>query len=303
MDDASHRLQEKLSRRVFLGHRGIVIIGQGLAKHGIQNILDELSRSPDSRLKSFVLTARNETAKKILSAPYPLEKVPEEGVRELEESGVGLATSLNQFLDASASLGKAPVTATIETKNNDYLLMGAAAYKHDKLSGFFSEKEARGILWVIGKVRRANIITSIPKQSGMISTELLRGSSSIKPTLKHGKLQIFVNIKVVGRISENNTKLDLSNPEILENVQKYIGKDIQKRVHNTVQHSQKDLKSDVFGFGEDVHVKYPTYWKKISKKWEKIYPEVPVIVTAQASILRVGRSGAPVHLQEQEIQK
>lgn len=306
--DAIHHIQEQLSRRIFLGHRGVLVIGESLAKQGLINSLDELSRSPQSRMQCYILTTHGETAENILNTPYPLEKVPAVGMSELENSGIGEAVTVDKFLTRNSEGAIQPVTGVIHlTKNSDgnkiYRLAEAAVYHNYKLKGYLSEEEARGYLWVIGKVKKADITSPIPHVSGKVSVQLLQAHTKIQ-TRFHGEMpEITVFIQAKGDLLENNTNLDLSNLDHLKQAQSAISHDIEERVRKTVVKAQKKLHSDIFGFGQEIHIQHDGEWKKIKNNWERIYPEIPVKIEVKARIIRIGRTQAPEHLQKDKIKK
>lgn len=53
---------------------------------------------------------------------------------------------------------------------------------------------------------------------------------------------------------------------------------------------QKDLESDIFGFGATFHRQQAKYWKenKLEKNWLGVFPDVPVKVEVKANIRRSG---------------
>jgi spore germination protein KC len=43
-----------------------------------------------------------------------------------------------------------------------------------------------------------------------------------------------------------------------------------------VDKAQKDLKTDIFGFGERIHSKDPPYWKTVKDNWNDVFTGMPV---------------------------
>jgi len=55
-----------------------------------------------------------------------------------------------------------------------------------------------------------------------------------------------------------------------------------------VTKAQNEYRTDVFGFGEKIHNKYPKYWKTVEGNWEEVFSKLPVQVTVQAHIKTSG---------------
>lgn len=102
-----------MSRSIDLGHRRVIVIGESLGRHGLNQVLDTLLRSPESRYNSYIVTAYETTAKEVLSTPYLLEEIPAVGINNIMQSDFTLAVRTDEFLDALATYGKSPVTAGI----------------------------------------------------------------------------------------------------------------------------------------------------------------------------------------------
>jgi len=57
----------------------------------------------------------------------------------------------------------------------------------------------------------------------------------------------------------------------------------------------RELKADIFGFGEALHRKYPGLWKQVRQRWEEeVFPEVPVSVEVTARLRRTEKLTSPV---------
>ncbi|UUZ85859.1 hypothetical protein LJK88_21800 [Paenibacillus sp. P26] len=110
----SSKASEKMSRTLFFSHRSIILIGESLARRGINDVLDAFSRNPRNRLKTYILVVKG-NAGDILQVRYPYELVPAEGLKEMQiMQGEGVATTLRDFFIESASEGISPSVGAIE---------------------------------------------------------------------------------------------------------------------------------------------------------------------------------------------
>lgn len=322
--DARQKIQEKLSRRLFIAHRRVVFIGERLAKHGIKDVLDELGRAPESRLRSYLLMAAGREARELLEVDYPFERVPAEAVRELERSGVGVDITLRDFLLASSAEGMTPVMATIEPVSNSFKqsqkdteqtgkvaggkgktvrLSGTAIFKDFKLIGRLNDEETRGLLWITGKLQRGIITAYVPAGGGNVSFNIIKAERKIRPEIRGNKVKINLELKGEGVIYENNTNLDASKPKNIKLMEKALNQDLETRIWRVLHKAQKDYEADIFGFGQQIQRMDPNQWKSVKKQWETIFPEAEVSVVTDLTIVRTGMSGPPLHLKEDEVKK
>jgi len=306
--DILQHLQEMISRRVFLGHRGVIIFGEAYAREGIDEILDTFLRSPESRYTTFILTAKGVTAKEILNTPHQfLEEIPALGLKKKQQIGISLAVKLNEFLDAIASDGKSPMTGVIQVleKKADqkiFKLGEAAVYQDNKLVGFLPEEEMKTLFMLRGEAENQNLTAQVkPIEEGFKGTmgvRVLRSKSTIDIQIKDEIPEIMITLEARVVVLENDSKLDLSKEKKLKEAESKFNEQVDQRFVSMLEHIQKEFKADVFGFGNEVHIKHPEYWKMNKDKWKKIYPKIPISTRVDITIIGIGRAQAPPHLEK-----
>ncbi|WP_028612273.1 Ger(x)C family spore germination protein [Paenibacillus harenae] len=303
--DALDRLQQQLSRRINLGHRGIIVVGEKYARRGFDQVLDTLLRSPESRYNSYIVTAYGTTAKKILEAPYLMEIIPSIGINKLQYSDFSLSVKTDKFIDALASFGKSPVTGAIKIMKQGagqqtYIIDKAAVYKRNKLVGFLSGKELKAFRLVAGRSRDMKLTTQMepPKKEykGTVTIRLLKATPKIRTEIKNGNPEVSVSLNALGSILSNDTSMDMS--KVIPLVEKKFAADLQEEITKTISHTQKKFKSDIFGFGNRIHIEHPYAWKKMKEDWDELYPKASVQVKTVMVLERVGRTQAPAHQQK-----
>lgn len=305
--DVLGKMQQQLSRKIFLGHRGVMIIGEKYARHGIDRVMDSIMRLSESRYNSYILTADGTTAKEILNTPYELEQIPGVGINKIQFNESSLAVKSDEFLSSLASDGSAPVTGGIRLKKNGtgqptIIIDKAAVYNGNKLAGFLSGMELATFRWLKGEPQKLRFSTQMEleddKAKGIVAIEILQANSKIRTVIKKGAPEVEVSLKARARLMENDTKLDLSNAKHLKEAEAKFAKDVQKSVEKLIAQVQKKYSSDIFGFGREIHIQHPYAWKSIKKEWKDIFPRVPVTVKTDIRIERLGRTQAPAHLKK-----
>jgi spore germination protein KC len=301
--DCIGKMQEELSRQFMVGHRRVVIFGEKLARAGIQKIIDELTRNPEGRLNTYILIADHSNADKLMNIPDYLEKVPAEAVREIERSHTGLAIQLKDFLLMCASEENTAVAGAIRATQKGFELSGVAVFRDFKLIDYLNDEQARALLWLRNDVDRGAITIELPGTDQKISIRILHAQTKYKPSMRNGHIHMDVNIRAEGNVSENNSNLDLTNPHLLEKVEREVTDSIRARIMETVEHAQKDFKADIFGFGTIVYRNMPAEWERLKSKWNEEFPRTEVDLHIALNIHRIGMSGPGLELKEEEIQK
>jgi spore germination protein KC len=291
--NAKQKIQEKLSRRLYIPHRRVLIIGEKLARQGIQPLLDELTRARYSRIDTFILIAKGTTANALLKIPYQYEGIPMEAVREIERSKTGPVITIKDLVNTIASGTMSPLIPAIEKVSQPngkatFRISGAAVFQHDRLAGWLDAKETRGITWLQKEVNRGFITVQLKESPGLLSMNLINNTIKIFPKKEHGQLVMHVNAQAEGNIVENTTDLDLLNPKNDPRVNHAFSDELYKRMITTLNTIQHQYKSDVLSFGEIIHQEYPKEWKKLSTHWDEEFPKLKVIIHAKVTTKHIG---------------
>jgi spore germination protein KC len=296
-------MQTKLSREVFRGHRRVIVIGEKLAKRGLASVLDTYSRDPDIRLRTDMLIVKGSTAKDFLEASYPFEDIPALGAMKEHNQVGGLGdTSLLNFLIAFMSDGTTPVLPIIElihsSKKQDqknpkgFQMGGLVIFNRGlKLIGSLNIKEGKNYLWLINRLTKQSITVNVPQGNGAASLSLIKMNSKIKPIIQGQTIKCNIVLSGEGTIRENNSNLDLTQEKSLTRLEHILEKKAEKQALQTIEKVQKQYGTDIFGFGEAIHQKYPSQWKGLKKNWANEFRKVEVSVQANLTIRRVGLTG------------
>ncbi|MBJ9987868.1 Ger(x)C family spore germination protein [Paenibacillus sp. S28] len=314
VSQAAADLQGSLSREVFPSHRRVVFLGEQFARDGVTDMLDEHSRNPLVRLRTDIFVVKDGTARELIQSTYPLEKIPAIGAyKELEHtSGMKQATFM-RFLRAASSDGVSPVLPVISlnrkgnkiedvTKQQSFRMNGIAIFdkKKLKLKGFISQEEALNVNWITGVLNSTTVTTPIPKNQGRVSIHLSRIGRRILPENHNGKIVFHVKLTGKGVIRENQTRLDLRSPTNVKLVKQALEVEAAKEIKEIILKMQNTYQEDIFGFGETLHRKSPSAWKKIKDNWNNYFTAAEFDVKAELTITQIGLTGPGLYLREEE---
>ncbi|WP_313470732.1 Ger(x)C family spore germination protein, partial [Lysinibacillus sp.] len=98
--DAMRKLTTLTPRKPYYSHAQIIIIGEEMAKEGMNSILDLLQRDPEGRSEFNIIIAHESTAQEILSILTPLEDIPASKLfKSLKDTEATWGTTESVILD------------------------------------------------------------------------------------------------------------------------------------------------------------------------------------------------------------
>jgi len=312
--EAYRIIQEKTPREIFFAHGRVIIVGEELARDGVSSILDFFSRHRQAHLRNYLLFTKGE-AIDILQADPQFESALAEEIREKEKAGVGVRTRVREFWDRMLSEGEEPVAAQVSnlslvagrndrkesgTSKRVPAIIGAALFREDRLVGWLNDKETRGVLWIRNELEAGGVLAiPIPKEKGggRIGAKIWKVSTKLKPIFRHDKLKIKIEAYGEVEIFENASRLDLSDPTVLNTLQPIFEKDVKARIQLTLDNTQKKMKSDIFGFGQAVYRADPKKWETYyKKKWNTIFPNIEAEIIPHITVQGTGFTTKPMLL-------
>ncbi len=297
--EAVRELARENSRRTKWTHSEVIILGKSVVEKGASNFLDYFIRDPEPRPLQWILVAETES-KTVFEAKPELESAVAMAVDGLLENAkltskvqpVDLIQFISYLISKTTSPTAPIITASNEGDNKKLELSGTAVFKKDKMVGRLNLVETRGMLWVTGKVKSGVIVIDLGDEQWNC-LKIIRAKSSFKPRLKDGELEVEVNVNLITTLGGQISDVDMSTSEGLKILEKLAAKEINKEVMGAVKKAQS-LRTDIFGFGEAFHRKYPKRWAKLEPDWEQLFPKIKVKVRSNVIVELVGKTTKPL---------
>jgi spore germination protein KC len=312
---AVRKTSQKVPRQLFFSHMQVLVIGETIAKEGIQDLFDFFERNPETRLTTKVLVTRDVEAESVLKILTPVEKIPANGItRQMELTEKVWAENVNiEMVDVVKGLvseGGEPVISGVKIvgkleegnkKSNleqtDPVALaeikGVALFKEGKLRSWLDGDKVRGVLWIQNKIESSVITTDCKDEKEAISIEIVRAKTGVTAEVLAEKPIIHINIRQEGYVGEVTCPIDLTKKEEIAKLEKEWERETQKQVMEAVKAAQSE-KSDIFGFGEAVNRANPKAWEKMKKEWNKTFAEIEVEVKVDAFIRLPGKRNNPL---------
>jgi len=296
-------IQRQTSRRFYLSHRDATVVGEDYARHGISSLIDETLRNPQSRTRTFLLTAYHTQASHILSIPYGLNRLPSAAVVEMQESGEILPVDVKQFAQDMMgpgdpyTMGILPMLGIHEKNKYTFDIRHIAVYQKDHLVGWLSLNESSGFLFIMGRLRQDLMAVHLPGVPGTVSCTLLVLHTVKTIRVVRGKPQLTIETYIEDDIIENGTPLNFHEVVNTNQVRLAIQRNVAERIRACLSALQQRYDADCLGSGRLLYEHYPQVWRKIEPQWRSVYKTMPITVTVHCQIRRGGQVGPPIRPQ------
>jgi spore germination protein KC len=314
LSDARQNLQQKIHLQLYYSHRRVVIIGENIARNGLEHVLDSFHRDIDMRMRNMVFVAKGADASTVLKIPVTLETIPADQFQYLHLQSSGRATTIIDFDATASSEGIDPIMGALEvvqehssdqstatnakTSGPRIKLYGVGIFKKLKLVGYLNDKETRALNWVTGRITDAYLTTYIPQGHGNVSVHMQVSKHAIHSKIFNRNISTNVSVQGECELIENGTNLDFSKPENVKLVNDILSSQVKRAIEKCVKETQERYKADVFGFGLMLHVTHPHEWKQLSSAWLTLYPKVDVSVNTKIAVRGTGFANLPLYRNE-----
>jgi spore germination protein KC len=184
----------------------------------------------------------------------------------------------------------------VQGEKNESLLItkGAAVFKGDKLIGWLDKTETMALLWVRDEAKEGVVTVSIPPElgGGKMSGKFNHVRSKVSSVPRKDHTKINISLSATLDISEDTSKIDLQSPDERNKLNALFAQEVKRRVEGLCRKVQKEFRSDIFGFGQQMFRQDPQGWETYyAKRWETVYPELEVEVRATVQLVQTGLLG------------
>lgn len=315
--EAIGKLQEVVDKKLFYGYLKEIVFGSDAAKYDILDIIEDLDRVPVVRSSSPIMIASGK-AEDALSTfdtaePTPSSQEIYSMMNIADKIGTAYIVSVQDFTGLLAIPGIEAVAPQVisvsnipkpmaeggiegkikfdESRPGDHRVAGLAAFKGDKLVGWLNDKESIGYGLITGKNIIPYIVTESPENKNKIYFRLTKSSGKIKVSLHNDKPVFQVNVKVLADMRKYYPQNgeEFLGPKVISIIEKKLSDALRLKIEAALKKGQKELKTDIFGFGFALYREDPKLWRaKYDKKWYSIFPNVPISIKVSASIMNTG---------------
>ncbi|WP_274649221.1 Ger(x)C family spore germination protein [Paenibacillus humicola] len=291
------KTSRKVSRQLFFSHTQLLVVGEDMARQGIEKLFDFFDRAHEFRLNTPVIVAEGTTAENVLERVTPLEKVTADGLAKrlrVTKSvwAHNVTMQVREVVSALSGLGDFALSGIRIEQKGTLKFDRIAIFEKGKMIGWLKGDAAVGILQIRNQIRSTIVELDCPVQSNndKIAVELVNSKAGIKLEMRNGSPFFHLLVEEAGNITEVHCAMDLNNKEAMTKLQGQWAKITKATIVRTVKATQQK-KSDVLGFGDAVKRSYPKQWKKMKTNWDERYAGVQFDVRVEAYLRLTGMTG------------
>ncbi|AIQ56578.1 Ger(x)C family spore germination protein [Paenibacillus borealis] len=322
--EAIERTNLTSTREMFFSHSRITVIGESLAKHGINQLIDMFLRKQDARETVYVFISKGE-AGDILDQLMQLTKNQGAGIQlmieqesrllsyypgtRLFELAMSLASeSGSAVLPEILLTGPDIMDETSETGRTDLpsrLALGRlGVIKGEKFVGWLSQKQAFGLSFMTDHIETATIaFASQPRKSDKLDASFIlqNSTTAVHPVWAKDHFIMDIDIKGSGVLTELGSVMDLNDRNAISQMEESLEQQVVDLVNNSWMEVKK-LGADVTGFAVRVHRSDRKRWKQIEKEksWDSVFKEIEIRPRVSFQIERTGLSNKSFKSVQQE---
>ncbi|WP_219837931.1 Ger(x)C family spore germination protein [Paenibacillus sp. R14(2021)] len=307
--EAIRSASKKVPRQLFFSHVRLVVLGEEVAREGINEVFDFFERSHETRMTANMLIARNGKAQDIISAVVPLEPIQANAaIGEMKRTtkvwSHNLDWQIDDIIRDLISPGKNPTLngiriqgdQSMETKKSNLEttrpaatmeISGIGLFKNEKLVRWIDGNKARGLVRLNNQMNSTITMLDCEERKNGVSIETLRSKTKITVKLVSGKPHFRVHVVEEGVISEMTCKLPIDRPDTIGMLQAKWNQSIKDEMRAIVEETQK-RQMDSIGFGLVLSRKYPKAWNTLKVDWDRKYASAVVDYSVDSAILRTG---------------
>ncbi len=304
---STERIREILNKHPFVGSSRIIIIGEDLARSGINEALDVFQRFYQYRRTIYLLLAKGK-AKDVLETQLRTGQLPALSLLGTMLGQPGTATfpvtRLGHYFTILGRESQNPLIPTVEKRKpgeegieysdkegEEIHVGGSGVFENGKLIDFLSEEETKGYLWLDNEMKNGFIQTQEGDDDINASAWILKSSTKFKFNSQDEKMGVAFQIKatvsvndIKGQIGQKDTREWVGFTKELESM---FAQAIEKECQSAVAKSRK-LEADFIGIGRKLEQKDPKYWKQVKDDWKNQLSDFPVSYDIKVVIQNTG---------------
>ena len=274
----------------FYAHNNGIILGEALAKEGIGRVLDCCAQYTEMRPAVNIFVCRGR-ASEVLEEPGEGTTEDARQLFLIAQSGEenGKIANANSKEIVSRLAGEyidvyIPVVAKQTMDDRSELAAdGTAVFKGDRLAGYLDEAETRGLMLILGKMKKGVAVIE-QEEIGRVTCEFLYCKTRTAAKIKAGRPAVEMNVTMRVNLFESDKDPDFKyGTRALAAAKSAAEAYMRDCILNAISKGNS-YGCDVFGFGQRIHLKEPGYFRSLEMDWKKALRETEYFIRVDADV-------------------
>lgn len=307
--EALRKITTVAPRKIYLSHLSVLVIGEELARSGIMESIELFYRDQELRTDFFVAVAKNASAQEALKIYTSLDNMPARRLYHSLETSENVwaptkTVTMDELMNNLQSEGKETVLTALELtgaaeegeklENVERIdspvrlrYSGLAAFRGDRLIGWLNEEESKGLNYITGNVS-STVGYNRCGEKGKVVLEVIRSRTRMKGEVRDGKPVVRLHVRMELNIAALSCRIDLTDPAVIELQQEKVEQQVKQFMSKTLHKAQHELRSDLFGFGQELYRSHPKQWEQWKQGWNERFSAMETETEVHAVIRNVG---------------
>lgn len=312
--EAVRKFTTESSRKMYMSHLKFVIFDEETARKGIKESLDFLFRDPEVRPDFYLAVVRGNSAKDAVTFVAPTEVLPAmdmyKALKVSEKAWAPTsAVNVKDLLQRFAKEGIEPVLTGIRLRNlekglsvenvknspkhTSYEFTGIGVFREDRLIGWMDESKSKAFTYITNRVSSTVGSIDCPDSKGKFAVEVINSKVKIHPEVIDHEPHISLFVNMEANIGEVACNANLKDGRVFQDFQDAVREQQEQILKDGVRNAQQ-MGSDIFGFGEAFHRKFPREWHTWKDDWGKRFQQIEVDIHIQYRLNRIGKIMSPI---------
>ncbi|HZG76036.1 MAG TPA: Ger(x)C family spore germination protein [Paenibacillus sp.] len=308
--EANAKQQASLSRHVNFSHRRVLLIGEGLAKSGIAELMDILGRIPQNRMTAYLLVTEVE-AEKLFEVDSSLEQSPAEMLREIAGLSYKRPVTIEATVNALLMEGTDPYIPLVGTTpggktdraEREAALKGIALFRDERLATTLKGDAARGLMFALNQASQPVVTVPAPEGKGYISVRVTKSNVHIDAKPRGTSPRFTLRLQGEMIASENNSTYRFAQDgEPVANLEDAVNEHLEATIREAIDVT-KEHRVDPIGLGLHLYRYHPSEWRKIKQHWRDIYAKVDIQIQSELRFEHPGTIKHPLGIPKEEVRQ
>jgi spore germination protein KC len=285
-----------LGREALLSHTEDILIGEELAKNGIDEILDYVERYAEMRLDTNIFIVRGNASDLVKGvtgeSTFPADVLS--GIeKNLDKTGEGCVFTCKELAISEADNGCGLVMAISAVKDEKLFdgrgdmsiaPAGFGIIKDGKLIDYLEGDETTGALILVGRFKADEICETVEETTLTLTVDGIK--TDIEPEFDDNGALMGLNISIKAQANVINMDGDgnLEDKDFRKSAERELSEMLKGYVTAAIERSQS-MDIDFLSLGGAAERAEPIKFKKMPESWTSIFRSLNVRVCAE-SILR-----------------
>lgn len=285
-EEARYNFDYKVPTMDFSGSVISVVISKEYAKEvGLESYINRFSFISSFRPSALVVISEEDTKdlfkEKVLNAISTGHSI-QDIVRYLERDGNSIYTTIQNVRQNISFKEIGFLLPYIKKDKNTIEYLGLAVIKESKFIGVIKASDSTGTIYLINnKASHNETIPDPQNKENLLSIRTKLKKKKITTSVVDNKINIDVNLDLDSMILYEYARQSISE-ETVKELETIIANKVKQEVISSIERSQKEFKSDIYGFARyfkgDNHQIYKTI------NWIEEYPNVSFNVHVKSKI-------------------